>query len=51
MVAALLIGLIFGALVYFVGSLFDPTADNRFAAIAGFVVFLLVFLSRSGLGV
>lgn len=49
MLVALLIAAIIGLLVYVVGSFFDRTADNRLAAIAGFVVFLLVFLSRTGL--
>lgn len=48
-VSGLLVGLVVGALVALVGSLLDPSTDNRYAKFAGFGVFVLVFLAYTGL--
>lgn len=49
MLSALLIAFIFGILVYAIGTLFDPSGSNRYAAICALIVFVLVFITRSGI--
>jgi hypothetical protein len=49
MITALIIAAIVGLLVFLVGTFFDKTPDNRYAGLGGLIVFILVFLLKSGL--
>lgn len=45
----LIVGLVAGAVVAVVGSLFDPTVDNRYSRVAGLLVFVVAFLAYAGI--
>ena len=51
MITALIIAAIVGLLVFLIGSFFDKTPENRYAGLAALIVFVLVFLVKSGINI
>lgn len=49
MIVALIVAAIVALVVFLIASFFDPTPNNRYAGLGALIVFVLVFLLRSGL--
>lgn len=47
-IVGLIVGGIVGLIVYLIGTAFDKSPDNRWAGLAGLIVFLLVFVLVAG---